>query len=87
MLAKLLFLPLTAPIAGVTFVAEKIAEQVDREFFDKASITRRLVELETRRDLGQISDDEYQEREQELLAALDAAEAPEIIDEDEEEED
>jgi hypothetical protein len=82
MLGKLLLLPIVASIKGFTAVAGKIAEQVDRECFDKTKITRKLIELERAFDLGQISEVEYRAQEQAALEELDAIEALDRADEE-----
>ena len=55
-------------------VLKRVAEMVDGEKQDKTKITQALFELQTKLDLGQISEDDYNTRESELLEALDAIE-------------
>ena len=58
----------------LTMVLKRVAEMVDGEKQDKTKITQALFELQTKLDLGQISEDDYNTRESELLEALDAIE-------------
>ena len=70
-----LLLPVMGPVWGLRFIAERVKEQVDAE----RDPTRRaqpvqaeLNRLSVRRDLGQISADEYTAPEVTLLAQLNA---------------
>ena len=58
----------------LTMVLKRVAEMVDGEKQDKTKITQALFELQTKLDLGQISEDDYNKRESELLEDLDAIE-------------
>lgn len=69
-LIDLLTLPVLAPIRGVIWVAEKVAEQAGRELYDEEAVRGQLVELELRYDLGEISEEEYLEAEEALLERL-----------------
>ncbi len=69
LLTGLLTLPL-APVRGTVWIAERVAEQAERELGDEATIRRRLVELEMRYDVGEIDELEYARAEDELLARL-----------------
>ena len=69
LLSALLTLPL-APVRGTVWIAEQIAEQARREIGDEASIRRRLAELETAYELGEIGESEYAEAEDALLEQL-----------------
>ncbi|MBP2663624.1 MAG: Gas vesicle [Firmicutes bacterium] len=75
MLVALLLFPLIAPVAGIAALAEKIVEQSDAEYRDKTKISMELAEVQIQLDLGQISEDEYYEREQELMRKLAVIEA------------
>ena len=57
-----------------SMVLKRVAEMVEGEKQDKTKITQALFELQTKLDLGQISEDDYNSRESELLEALDAIE-------------
>jgi len=65
----LLTLPL-APVRGVAWVTEQIAEQIDRQMYDEGSIRREMLELELAFDDGQITEEERTSQEEALLERL-----------------
>jgi len=69
LITGLLTLPL-APVRGTVWIAERVLEQAEREAGDEDAIRRQLLELEMRRDLGEIDEVEYIAEEERLLAAL-----------------
>jgi hypothetical protein len=69
LLTGLLTLPL-APVRGVAWVAEVLAEEADRELAAASSPERALSDLEAARATGEISDEELERRHEELLDAL-----------------
>ncbi len=62
----LLTLPL-APVRGVAWIGEQVAEQAERELDDDARIRRELAQLEMRHELGYLSDEEFARLEEEML--------------------
>ena len=66
LITGLLTLPL-APVRGVAWVAEVLAEEADRQMADAASPERALAELEAARATGEIGDDEARELEAQLI--------------------
>ena len=78
LLSDVLLLPVTGPIRGLRFIAEQIKEQVDAELDPRRraeQVQAELIRLSVRRDLGQISADEYTAQEAALLAQLNALRA------------
>jgi hypothetical protein len=69
-LVKLLTLPVMGPVEGIVWIARKVAEQADRVLYDEDAVRGQLMELELRFDLGEISEDDYAEAEEALLARL-----------------
>lgn len=69
-LVKLLMLPITSPVNGLAFIARKLQEQAEDEFYDEGTVRSTLVELELAYELGEIDEEEYQESEDALLAWL-----------------
>ena len=69
-LLDLLSLPVLGPIRGVHWLAEKIAEQAERELFDEENVRGELLDLQTRYDLGEVTEAEYDRREAALLERL-----------------
>jgi len=69
-LTKILTLPVMGPINGVTWIAEKMLEHAEAEIYDEGAVRGKLIELELRFDLGEISEADYLEAEDALLARL-----------------
>ena len=69
LITALVTLPL-APVRGVVWVGEQIAEEADRELDAEARIRRELGALQLEHELGNIGDDELEAREDELLDEL-----------------
>jgi hypothetical protein len=65
----LLTLPL-APVRGVGWVAERVAEEVERELYDEGNIRRQLLQLELDHEDGKLSDEERNAQEELLLQRL-----------------
>ena len=61
---------LMAPVNGFKFILGQIQKLADQELNDDTVIKEQLLELEMRRELDEISDEEYREREAELFARL-----------------
>ncbi len=69
LISGLLTLPL-APVRGVMWVAEKVKDEAERQWSDPASIQQAMLEVESMRDSGQISDAEADALEEDLLQRL-----------------
>lgn len=65
----LLTLPL-APVRGVVWIGDKVAEEVDRQLHDENNIRRELLQLELDYEDGLIDEDQRGVREEELLQLL-----------------
>jgi hypothetical protein len=72
LITGLLTLPL-APVRGVAWVAEKVAEQAELELYDENRITRELGELEQAHDGGEITDERFDAAVDQLLERLQIA--------------
>jgi len=59
-----------APIKGIIFLAEKINEVVEKETSDEGSIKERLMELQLKFEMDEISEVEYDQKEDDLLKLL-----------------
>jgi uncharacterized membrane protein len=59
-----------APIKGIIFLAEKINEVVEKETSDEGSIKERLMELQMKFEMDEITEEEYDKKEDELLRLL-----------------
>jgi hypothetical protein len=71
-LTGLVLLPL-APLRGTIWLAEKLAEVAERELDDEATVRRLLVEAEIAFDSGELTEEEYELIEDELLERLEIA--------------
>lgn len=58
---------LLAPLKGIIFLGKKIDEIVQREISDEGRIKERLMELQLKFEMDEISMEEYDKREGELL--------------------
>jgi Gas vesicle protein G len=75
LLSDVLLLPITGPVRGLRCIAEQIKEQVDAELdpqLEAEQVQAEIIRLSMRRDLGQISEDEYAAQETALLEQLNA---------------
>ncbi len=63
---------LLAPLKGVIWLGKKINEVIEKEISDEGRIKERLMELQLRFELDEISEEEYKKQEKELLERLDA---------------
>lgn len=61
---------LLAPVNGFKFILGQIQKLADQELNDDTLIKEQLLELEMRRELDEISEEEYKETEAELFARL-----------------
>jgi Gas vesicle protein G len=69
LITGLLLLPL-APVRGVAWVAEVVAQEAERELEAAKSPERLLGELEAARAAGELSDEEFAAAEGELIDLL-----------------
>jgi hypothetical protein len=69
LISGILLLPL-APVRGVAWIAEVVAEEADRELAAANSPERALADLEAARATGEIDPDEADALEADLIARL-----------------
>jgi Gas vesicle protein G len=70
----LLTLPI-APVRGVVWVAEQVADEADRQLYDEDRILAELLQLEIDSDEGKLGDEERQRIEDDLFERLAVAQA------------
>lgn len=73
MLFKLLTAPVTAPLDTVTWLGKKLAEQAEEQLNDTEELKRQLVALEAKLGAGELTEDEFEELEIDLVRRLQAA--------------
>ncbi|MCX5113504.1 gas vesicle protein GvpG [Streptomyces sp. NBC_00378] len=70
LLTQLATLPL-APVRGVAWVMERVVETAENEYYDPAPVERELAALERALVAGEIDEETFDQREDELLDRLD----------------
>jgi len=63
---------LLAPLKGVIWIGEKLNEIAEKEFSDEGRIKEKLMELQLKFEMDEISEEEYNRQEKELLERLNA---------------
>jgi len=63
---------LLTPLKGVVWLGEKLNEIAEKELSDTGRIKEELMALQLQFELDQIDEQEYNEKEKELLDRLDA---------------
>jgi hypothetical protein len=69
LLTQLVTFPL-APVRGVVWVVERVLEEAENEYYDPAPVHRALAELERLLVAGEIDEETFDQREDELLDRL-----------------
>ena len=69
LITGLLTLPL-APIRGTIWIAERIQEQAELEYYDESAIRAALLEIEEARASGEVDERELDEVEDALVERL-----------------
>ena len=77
LLTGLLTLPL-APVRGTMWVAEQLAVAAERELDDETRVKRLLIEAEIDFEAGRLTEEEYEQIEDELLDRLELAAIREV---------
>jgi hypothetical protein len=68
----LLTSPVLGPIRGVHWLATKVAEAVESEVLDEGKVRGELMEFQIRLEMGEITEEEYDEQERVLVERLNA---------------
>lgn len=70
MLLRLLTLPLSAPIAGIRYCLEKVAEVAEKEMWDEEPVREQLILENLAYEEGRLDEETFRQREAELLTRL-----------------
>ena len=70
LLDDVLLLPFRAPIAGIKWVMNTILKMADEELMNDQPWKERLIELQMRLELGEISEEDYVREEAVVFQAL-----------------
>ncbi|MEO1145313.1 MAG: gas vesicle protein GvpG [Cyanobacteria bacterium J06638_22] len=79
MFLDLLALPITGPVGGISWIAEKILEQAEPQLNEKENLKKQLLTLQLAFDMEEISEEDFEEQEEELLLAIMALEDQERL--------
>ena len=63
---------LLAPLHGVIWMGDKLNEVIQHEEHNENRLKENLLELQSKLDMGEISEDEYRRQETDLLERLEA---------------
>ena len=63
---------LFAPLNGIIWLGKNINEVAEKEFSDEGFVKEKLMQLQLRFEMDEISEDEYNKQEKELLERLEA---------------
>jgi hypothetical protein len=69
-LDDLLLLPIRLPVSGFNWVLRQIQTMADEELLNDQPWKERLIELQMRLELGEISEEDYAVEEQQVFQAL-----------------
>lgn len=61
-----------SPLKGVIWLGKKIDELIEKEISDEGKIKETLMKLQLEFEMDEISEEEYERQEKELLERLDA---------------
>lgn len=59
-----------APVRGVTWVAEQVQAEAERQYYDPVAIQQALDELDAQREAGLVDEEEAARIEEELVQRL-----------------
>lgn len=72
-LFNLLTFPVSGPVQGARWILQTLQNEAERKYYDEAAIRNEMADLEARLRAGQISDGEFDRREEALFERLLAA--------------
>ncbi|KUN39926.1 gas vesicle protein GvpG [Streptomyces longwoodensis] len=72
LISEVLMLPF-APVRGSAWVMEQVLREAERIYYDPSAIRAELARLEERLEAGEITEEEFDSQEDELLDRLEAA--------------
>ncbi|MFE7649643.1 gas vesicle protein GvpG [Streptomyces phaeoluteigriseus] len=72
LISEVLLLPF-APVRGSSWVIQQVVHEAERIYYDPATVRAELSRLEERLEAGEITEEEFDRMEDELLDRLDTA--------------
>lgn len=70
LLSDLLLFPITGPVRGLTFILEQFQDELEQESQGEGRLSDELMDLTLRYESGELSDDQFQAAEAELIERL-----------------
>lgn len=59
-----------SPIKGLMWIGQQLLERANAEFDETENLNKQLLNLQLAFDLGEVSEEEFEEREEELLLKI-----------------
>lgn len=69
---------LTFPVDSLLWIAEQVQDRAIAELEDQQNLSKQLLKLQIQIDMGEISEAEFMEQEQKILAQMEAEYAESI---------
>lgn len=67
-----LLCPFLIPVKGLMWVAETLEETAEKEITDESKVQEELLELQMQFEMDEITEEEYEKKEAELMEKLEA---------------
>ncbi|MCT7972500.1 gas vesicle protein GvpG [Laspinema olomoucense] len=74
MLFELLTFPISGPLGGIVWLGEQLLERATSELDDIQNVQKQLLALQLAFDMGDISEEDFEIQEEELLLRIQAME-------------
>lgn len=74
MFLKILLFPVLGPLEGITWMGEQLLERASAELDDQENLHKQLLALQLAFDIGDISEEDFEIQEEELLLRIQALE-------------
>ncbi len=74
MLLNLLTFPVSGPLEGIIWIGEQLLERASAEWDDQENLQKQLLALQLAFDIGDLSEEEFEIQEEELLLRIQALE-------------
>ena len=72
MFFELLTFPLSGPLGGIIWIAEQLLERANADLDDAQNLQKQLLALQLAFDLGDVSEEDFEIQEEELLLKIQA---------------
>ncbi len=72
MFLELLTFPISGPLGGIIWIAEQLQERANADLDDAQNLQKQLLALQLAFDLGDVSEEDFEIQEEELLLKIQA---------------